>query len=134
MAPITIPERTTEMDRLTKRQREVLELVAEGLTNREVGERLGISQRTVEIHRKDAIIALGVETTVAAVLVLERQKAEAIQAQALELIRRADDELYAPLPNCSCHIAPPCGDCVDHGATREIKADIATFLAEADGM
>ena len=58
------------MDRLTKRQREVMELVAKGLTNREVGARLGISSRTVEIHRKDAIIALGVETTIAAVLLL----------------------------------------------------------------
>ena len=75
------------IDRLTKRQREVLELVAEGLTNREVGERLGISQRTVEIHRKDAIIALGVETTVAAVLVLERARARTVLAEANDLLR-----------------------------------------------
>jgi DNA-binding CsgD family transcriptional regulator len=75
------------IDRLTKRQREVMELVAEGLTNREVGERLGISKRTVEIHRKDAIIALGVETTVAAVLVLERARARAVLAEAIDLLR-----------------------------------------------
>jgi len=25
-----------------------------------------------------------------------------------------------PEPNCSCHINPPCGDCVDHSAFREM--------------
>ena len=24
-----------------------------------------------------------------------------------------------PEPNCSCHISPPCSDCVDHGSLRE---------------
>ncbi len=37
---------------LTNREREVLLLIAEGLTNREAGERLGISPRTVETHRE----------------------------------------------------------------------------------
>ncbi len=36
---------------LTPRQREILKLVSQGLTNREVAERLDISVRTVEVHR-----------------------------------------------------------------------------------
>lgn len=24
-----------------------------------------------------------------------------------------------PEPNCSCHISPPCNDCVDHAGARE---------------
>ncbi|MDR6866875.1 DNA-binding CsgD family transcriptional regulator [Microbacterium resistens] len=35
---------------LTARENEIAELVAEGLKNREIGERLGIAGRTVEIH------------------------------------------------------------------------------------
>jgi DNA-binding NarL/FixJ family response regulator len=36
---------------LTSRQKEILCLVAQGCTNREIGQRLAISVRTVEVHR-----------------------------------------------------------------------------------
>lgn len=36
---------------VTPRQEEILRLVAEGLTNREIGSQLDISARTVEVHR-----------------------------------------------------------------------------------
>ena len=36
---------------LTSRQKEILRLVAQCYTNREIGERLDISVRTVEVHR-----------------------------------------------------------------------------------
>jgi DNA-binding CsgD family transcriptional regulator len=35
---------------LTARQREVAALVSEGMTNREIGNRLGISERSAEGH------------------------------------------------------------------------------------
>lgn len=38
-------------DKLTSREKEVVKLVALGITNREIGERLGLSERTVEAHR-----------------------------------------------------------------------------------
>lgn len=34
-----------------------------------------------------------------------------------------DELLEAPDPNCSCHISPPCNDCVDYGAIRQAKRD-----------
>ena len=37
-------------DRVTERQREVVELIAAGMSNDEVGERLGISSRTAKAH------------------------------------------------------------------------------------
>lgn len=30
------------------------------------------------------------------------------------------DEVYVPESNCSCHIAPPCNDCVENAGLREI--------------
>jgi DNA-binding NarL/FixJ family response regulator len=45
------PLRHVEIHSLTARQKEILRLVAQGYTNREIGERLDISVRTVEVHR-----------------------------------------------------------------------------------
>lgn len=50
------------LDSLTKREREVLLLVANGLTNREIGEKLEISPRTVETHRERVMGKLRIRT------------------------------------------------------------------------
>ena len=47
---------------LTPREREVLELITRGHHNREVGERLGISPRTVEVHKARLMTKLGART------------------------------------------------------------------------
>jgi two-component system response regulator NreC len=44
---------------LTSREREVLQLAAEGLTNTAIGKRLFISARTVEVHRAHMMAKLG---------------------------------------------------------------------------
>lgn len=44
---------------LTSREREVMALVVEGLDNRRLGERLGISPRTVEVHKARVMVKLG---------------------------------------------------------------------------
>lgn len=48
-----------EILRLTPREREVLQLVAEGRTNREIGQRLGLSPKTVDTHRSSMMRKLG---------------------------------------------------------------------------
>lgn len=47
---------------LTDREHEVLELVTRGLTNRDIAEKLGISPRTVEVHRASMMQKSGVES------------------------------------------------------------------------
>ena len=56
-----------KLDLLTAREREVLCLVSEGLTSKDIGQRLGISSRTVEIHRINLITKLGARNTADAV-------------------------------------------------------------------
>lgn len=59
---------STLNDQLTTRQREVLECISSGKSNAEVAERLNISLPTVEKHLRLARQALGVKTTVQAIV------------------------------------------------------------------
>ena len=58
---------------LTARERQVLELVAEGLSNRQIGERLFISTKTASVHVSAILRKLGVATRTEAALVLARR-------------------------------------------------------------
>lgn len=51
------------LDMLTKREREVLALIARGLPHKEIGVQLGISARTVEAHRNSLARKLGMRST-----------------------------------------------------------------------
>ena len=54
-------------DGLTARQQEVLTLIAEGLSNRDIASRLGISVRTVERHRENIMERLNLHSRTALV-------------------------------------------------------------------
>lgn len=58
---------------LTGREREVLALVAEGLTNREVGRRLFISEKTASVHLSNLMAKLNVSSRTEAVTVAQRR-------------------------------------------------------------
>jgi DNA-binding CsgD family transcriptional regulator len=49
--------------KLSRREKQVLDLMALGFTSREICEELGISPRTVEIHRGKARLKLGARTS-----------------------------------------------------------------------
>jgi two-component system response regulator NreC len=54
--------RTSDLGTLTQREREVLEGIARGWTNKEIATQLGISHRTVETHRESLMRKLRIRT------------------------------------------------------------------------
>ena len=58
---------------LTEREREVLALVAEGLTNRQIGNRLFISAKTASVHLSNLMLKLNVSSRTEAVTVARRR-------------------------------------------------------------
>jgi DNA-binding NarL/FixJ family response regulator len=56
-------EKQKELPGLTKREREILKLVAAGCTNIDIGQQLFISIDTVDSHRKNLYSKLGVKNT-----------------------------------------------------------------------
>jgi DNA-binding NarL/FixJ family response regulator len=53
----------TSLERLTPRQREVLQLVAEGNTSKKIAKKLGIGVKTADAHRGELMKALGIHDT-----------------------------------------------------------------------
>jgi DNA-binding NarL/FixJ family response regulator len=51
-------------NRLTERERQVLQLIVDGKSNKEIAATLGISPKTVSVHRTNAMAKLDVQTTV----------------------------------------------------------------------
>jgi DNA-binding NarL/FixJ family response regulator len=62
LQPSAVAEAGT-VPRLTRREQEVLRLIAEGLTNHQIAEKLFISPLTVDSHRKNLLTKLGVKNT-----------------------------------------------------------------------
>jgi len=50
----------TTLERLTPRQREILQLIAEGYTTKAIAQRLGLGVKTVETHRTQMMERLGI--------------------------------------------------------------------------
>jgi DNA-binding NarL/FixJ family response regulator len=54
--------RPPAIDGLTAREREIVSLMTTGLTNREIAERLVITEGTVEVHVKHVLSKLGLRS------------------------------------------------------------------------
>lgn len=65
--------RLVSVDVLTARESEVLGLVAQGLTNRQIGERLFVSEKTVSVHVSNVLAKLGVSGRAEAVSVAHQR-------------------------------------------------------------
>jgi len=62
-APQQRPVELRNFERLTPREREVLQLITSGQSNKEAGRQLGISPRTIEVHRARVMEKLGAKNT-----------------------------------------------------------------------
>lgn len=60
---ILLPMIDDESNRLSEREKDVLRLIVEGLTNKEIAARLYVSVNTVLTHRKNITSKLGIKTT-----------------------------------------------------------------------
>ncbi|GIH96297.1 response regulator [Planobispora siamensis] len=68
--------RKDPLARLTEQERHILELVSEGLTNRQVGERLHLAEKTVKNYVSNLLAKLGVQRRTQAAALATRLKAE----------------------------------------------------------
>jgi DNA-binding NarL/FixJ family response regulator len=66
---------TDELAALTERERRVLELIGEGLSNREIGERLFLAEKTVKNYVTSVLAKLGMERRTQAVAWVARRSA-----------------------------------------------------------
>jgi TolB-like protein len=116
---VKIPQPTTLLERLSTRQREILELIAKGLTNEDIGGVLSISPATVRTHMTALLAKLDVTNrTEAAALFLA---AEASPSRVDEVLRRP---AIAVLPFIVL-------DKSEQGSTiaRALAHDLATLFA-----
>jgi len=60
-------------DTLSMREREVMQMVVQGMTSAEIGKKLFISPRTVDIHRANLMRKLGLRTRTDLVKIAQRQ-------------------------------------------------------------
>jgi DNA-binding NarL/FixJ family response regulator len=62
---------------LTARQRATLELIGEGLTNRQIGDRLGVSEKTVKNYVTAVFVKLGLQRRTQAAAYVARARTHA---------------------------------------------------------
>ncbi|MCX4690274.1 response regulator transcription factor [Kitasatospora purpeofusca] len=70
----------SDLPQLTDREREILALIGEGLTNRQIGQRLYLAEKTVKNHVSRLLAKLGVERRVQAAIIATQAPAAHDQA------------------------------------------------------
>lgn len=66
--------RPREADGLTPREREVIRLVGDGLSNKQIAQRLGIAERTAKFHVRQIMAKLGADNRAQAVALATRRR------------------------------------------------------------
>ena len=79
---MTHDEPVDPLEELTERERQVLQLLGEGLTNREIGERLFLAEKTIKHYMTSVLQKLHVRSRVeAALLALQRRLDDPLESR-----------------------------------------------------
>ncbi len=70
------PKPHDPLEELTDREQEILQLVAQGLTNREIGQQLHLSEKTIKHYMTNVLQKLQVHSRVQAALLAQKQNLE----------------------------------------------------------
>jgi DNA-binding NarL/FixJ family response regulator len=68
-----MPEHDADAGKLTNREKQILQLIAEGKSNKEIAALLDLSVNTVSVHRANLMEALGIHRTAELVLYAVRK-------------------------------------------------------------
>lgn len=71
---LSAPKASDPFEELTPRELEILQLLAEGLSNREIGERLSLAEKTVKHYMTNVLEKLEVGSRVQAALLAQKRK------------------------------------------------------------
>jgi DNA-binding NarL/FixJ family response regulator len=71
---LTKPQKPHPLSELTDREKEILSLVAEGLTNREIGAQIHLAEKTIKHYMTNILQKLHVRSRVEAALIMQKQK------------------------------------------------------------
>ena len=71
---LTQPKDPDPLTDLSDREEQILQLVSEGLTNREIGERLHLAEKTIKHYMTNVLQKLHVRSRVEAALLLQKKK------------------------------------------------------------
>jgi DNA-binding CsgD family transcriptional regulator len=74
LEPLARSAKTPNLEALSIREREVLELVADGLSNAAIAEQLDLSEHTAKRHVANILVKLDLPTRAAAAAILARQR------------------------------------------------------------
>jgi DNA-binding NarL/FixJ family response regulator len=79
------PVEDARLARLTAQERRILDLIAEGMTNRQIGETLHLAEKTVKNYVSNLLTKLGMERRTQAATLSVRLEAQASRASAKDL-------------------------------------------------
>ena len=92
-----------------------------------------IAQKDAEILDQCRLNGMGAEREATLLGKVERQSA-ALKLASLALSEGVEYVEEPPEKNCTCHLSPPCNDCVDHSAVREFFIDARKALVAIDAI